>query len=142
MTSAGVGRLVVTSSASLSSWRDPSWNWLERNVADRILGVIGRTLYDDMRRMETIIAASSLDWTIMRPLGLANIEAPTTYAIAEDHIAGRQTARRDLAAAIVDQLSRTDCYRTTVAVATTAGDQSIPKTIWHEGIKPKLTKPW
>jgi hypothetical protein len=63
---------------------------------------------------------------------------PTTYEIAEDHIAGRQTARRDMAAAIADQLGRADYHRKVVAVATTNKQLSIPETIWREAIKPKL----
>jgi putative NADH-flavin reductase len=138
MTEIGARRLVVTSSSAVDSWTDPAWNWLERTIARRVLTVIGRTLYDDMRRMESIVKASELQWTIMRPLGLANIEPPTTYAIAEEHIPGRQTARRDLAAAITDQLARTDYHRKVVAVATTNRSQSIPATIWREAIKLKL----
>jgi len=69
--------------------------------------------------MESIVQVSELDWMIMRPLGLANIDPPTTYAIAEDHVSGRQTARRDLAAAINDQLGRTDYHEKVVAVAPT-----------------------
>ena len=48
------------------------------------LAAIGRTLYGDMRRMESIVQVGELDWMIMRPLGLADIDPPTTYAIAED----------------------------------------------------------
>ncbi|MCP3811535.1 NAD(P)H-binding protein [Mycobacteriaceae bacterium Msp059] len=134
----GTGRLIVTSSAVLSDWTDPEWGWAERTVARQILGRLGRTLYADMARMESIVSASGVDWTIMRPLGLANLDPPTTYRIAEDHVAGRQTARRDLAAAIVDQLTRTDYHRKAVAVATTNRHQSVAQTIWREGIKPNL----
>ena len=140
MTAEGPRRLVVTSSAVLSTWRDPAMSWVERNVMRRILGSMGRTLYDDMRRMEEIVTAADLDWTIMRPLGLADMDASTRWAIAEDHIAGRQTARRDLAAAIVDQVTRTDYVRKTAAVATTNRSVSIPVTIWREGIRPKLKR--
>jgi putative NADH-flavin reductase len=136
----GVGRLVVTSSSAVGSWTDPAWNWFERTVARRALTAIGRTLYDDMRRMESIVGSSELQWTIMRPLGLANIEPPTTYAIAREHISGRQTARRDLAAAITDQLARSDHHGKVVAVATTSKTQGIPTTIWREAVKPKLSK--
>lgn len=136
----GPRRLVVTSSAMLSSWQDPALSWVERNVLMRILGTIGRTLYDDMRRMEDIVTATDLDWTIMRPLGLANMDSPTVYEIAEDHISGKQTARRDLAAAIIDQVTRTDYLRKTVAVATTNRSISIPATIWREGIRPTLKR--
>ena len=135
MHTAGIRRLVVTSSSAVSGWIDPHWSWLERNLARRILDRIGRTLYADMRRMEAVVQASDLDWTIMRPLGLANLDAPTTYALAEDHIPGRQTARRDLAAAIADQLLRDDYVCKTVAVATTNKRLSIAQTIWREGIK-------
>ncbi|CRZ14031.1 NAD(P)-dependent oxidoreductase [Mycolicibacterium neworleansense] len=135
---AGIRRLIVTSSAALSDWTDPGWNWGERVVGRRILGYLGRTLYADMAGMEAIVSASSLDWTIMRPLGLATMDAPTTYRIAEDHIPGRQTARRDLAAAIADQLSRTDYHGKTVAVATADKHQSLARTLWREGIKPNL----
>lgn len=140
MTDLGIRRLIVTSSAAVDSWIDPQWNWIERTIAPPILRTIGRALYDDMRRMESIITDSELDWTIMRPLGLANLEEPTTYAIADTHITGRQTARRDLAAAISDQLTRTDYHRKIAAVATTSNTQSIPAIIWREAIKPKLRK--
>lgn len=140
MTAQGPRRLVVTSSAVLSTWQDPAMSWVERHVLLRILGSMGRTLYDDMRRMEEIVTATDLDWTIMRPLGLADMDASTRWAVAEDHIAGTQTARRDLAAAIVDQLSRSDFVRKAAAVATTNRSISVPVTIWREGIKPNL--PW
>jgi putative NADH-flavin reductase len=141
MTEQGIRRLIATSSGATSPWQDPNGSWFERHLVMKILDKVGRTLYDDMRRMEAIVAATELDWTIMRPLGLANMEPPTEYAIAEDHIPGSQTARRDLAAAIVDQLGRTDYLGKTVAVATTNKSVSIPGMIWREGIQPRLTKP-
>jgi hypothetical protein len=93
-----------------------------------------------MRRMESIIDSTDLEWTIMRPLAPANIAPPTHYEIAEDHIAGRQTARHDLAAAITDQLSRNDYLHKKVAVTTSTAHHSVLTDIWREGIKPKL--PW
>lgn len=134
-------RLVVTSSAAISPWIDPSWNWIERTVAHRILGTLGSTLYADMRRMEDIVRDSGLDWTIMRPLGLANMKAPTEYTIAEDHISGKQTARRDLAAAILDEIDNVESahHRQVIAVATTNKNVNLPTTIWREGIRPQIT---
>jgi putative NADH-flavin reductase len=140
MAKSGARRLVVTSSGAVDPFPDPDWSWFERTVASRVLATVGRTLYDDMRRMESIVGASDLDWTIVRPLGLANIEPPTEYAIAEDRIRGRQTARRDLAAAITDQLGRSDYHHKVVAVATTNKSQSVPVTVWREAIKPKLRR--
>ena len=145
----GVRRLVVTSSSATQPWPDPSWSWLERNLAHRILDKLGATLYADMRRMEAIVQASGLDWTIMRPLGLANMEPPTQYAVAVDHISGEQTARRDLASAILDEIDGRHAddepapphVRQCVAVATTNKTVSLPVTIWREGIRPKLVRP-
>ncbi|MBI4901161.1 MAG: NAD(P)H-binding protein [Actinobacteria bacterium] len=140
LTSEGPRRLVVTSSAVLSSWRDPTMTWADRLVLSRAVERLGATLYDDMRRMEELVAASDLDWTVMRPLGLTDMDASTKWAVAEDHIAGRSTARRDLAAAIVDQLARADFLRKCVAVATTNESVSIPVTIWREAIRPSLRR--
>lgn len=133
-----IRRLIVTSSMAAADWRDPKMNWLERALITRILDRVGATLSDDLRRMERIVAGSGLDWTIMRPLGLTSMDPPTEYAIARNHIAGKQTARRDLAAAIADQLDRTADLQAAVAIATTNKTQSIPATIWREGIKPNL----
>jgi len=140
MAEQGITRLVATSSGATSPWEDPNGNWFERHLVMRILDKVGRTLYDDMRRMEEILGATDLDWTVMRPSGLVNLEAPTEYAIAEDHISGSQTARRDLASAIVDQLTRTDYVGKTVAVVTTNKRVSVPGMIWREGIKPRFTR--
>lgn len=143
MSEGGTQRLIVTSSAALSDWTDPGWSRLQRVVGRRVLGYLGRTLYADMARMEAIVSATDLNWTIMRPLGLANLDAPTAYCVAEDHIAGRQTARHDLAAAIADQLARADFHRKTAAVATTTRrPRGLARTLWREGIRPALqTKP-
>lgn len=138
----GIGRLVVTSSSAAAPWPDPSWSWVERNVAHRILDKLGATLYADMRRMEEIVAASGLDWTVMRPLGLANMEPPTEYTVAIDHISGKQTDRGDLASAILDEIddqpSQPAHHHQRVAVATTNKTLSLPATIWREGIQPQL----
>lgn len=138
MRTQGIRRIIVTSSMAAVDWPDPHLSWFERVLVRRVLSRIGATLYQDMRRMEGIVSASELDWTIMRPLGLASMDPPTEYAIAGDHIAGKQTARRDLAAAIADQVDRTDYLRTAVAVATINKTVSVAATIWREGIKPKL----
>lgn len=147
MLAAGVSRLVVTSSSAASPWADPAWGWVERNVAHRVLGWMGATLYADMRRMEGIVLDSGLDVTVMRPLGLATMDPPTEYAVAVDHISGRQTARRDLASAILDEVDGHHADGTpaeqhvgqSIAVATTNKTASLPATIWREGIRPQLT---
>lgn len=141
MAATGTRRLVVTSSMAAVDWRDPRQGRLERAVMEQVLLRIGRTLYQDMRRMEDVVGASATDWTIVRPLGLASMPPPTEYRVARDHIGGRQTARRDLAAAIADRVERGDFVRAAVAVATTNRSESLPVTIWREGIRPNLPHP-
>lgn len=132
-------RLVVTSSMATVDWTDPNMNWIEKTLVEYVLRRIGATLYEDMQRMESLVSASDLDWTIMRPLGLASMDPPTEYTIARDHISGRQTARADLAAAIAEQLDCTDYLHAAVAVATTNKALNLAKTIWREGIEPNLS---
>ena len=42
-----------------------------------ITRTIGKTTYDDQRRMETIVRDSDLDWTIVRPSGLFDLPMST-----------------------------------------------------------------
>jgi uncharacterized protein YbjT (DUF2867 family) len=48
--------------------------------------VIGRTRYADMRRMEEIIMASGLDWTIVRPAMLMDERGPQGYRAEPGYI--------------------------------------------------------
>jgi uncharacterized protein YbjT (DUF2867 family) len=66
---------------------------------------LGKTVYDDMRRMEDLVSRSDADWTILRPSGLYELPAVTDYSITSEHGPGRFTARIDLADAIVRQVT-------------------------------------
>lgn len=140
MKQAGIRRLVVTSSSAVSSWEDPHWSMVKKMLVRQVLARLGRTLYADMRRMEEIVSSSSSDWTIMRPLGLANMDSPTKYEVAENHIEGSQTARRDLASALLEAVTEGKWVNQKIAVATTNKSMNLVGTIWREGIKPKLQK--
>ncbi|MGV9823087.1 NAD(P)H-binding protein [Nocardia xishanensis] len=59
--------------------------------------VLGKTLYDDMR-LETLIRASDVDWTIARPSGLYHLPSVTGYTVVEGHADGRFTS------ALIDDL--------------------------------------
>jgi putative NADH-flavin reductase len=80
---------------------------------------VGRTVYDDMERMEAIVSAGSLDWTIVRPPGLTD-EPGTGYAVAENRIDGPYCARSDLAAMLLDHLDD-DRFVRRVAAVTSPG---------------------
>lgn len=136
----GVDRLVVTSSSAVSSWEDPNWSVVKKILVHQVLSRLGRTLYEDMRRMENLVSSSPCAWTIMRPLGLATMSPPTKYEVAEDHISGGHTARRDLAAAVLDAVLDERWVRQKVAVATVSGSMSLVSTIWREGVRPQLKR--
>ena len=57
------------------------------------IGVVGRTLYADLKRMETLVGNSNLDWTIVRSSGLFWTPAVTDYQAAERSINGSAKAQ-------------------------------------------------
>src|SRR5690242_37630 len=81
----GVKRLVVVSSSVTDpEWR-PTGSFLFTHVLDPLFNRrLGRTLHEDLRRMEALVRASGLDWTIARPSGLFDHPAVTDYRVAED----------------------------------------------------------
>ncbi len=91
-----VQRLVAVTSRGTN----PVYDANEGFVFGRIIKpIIGRTLYADMRRMEQIVMASSLDWTIVRPARLINTAEVGKYRVGEayDLPSGNTTPRVDLA---------------------------------------------
>jgi uncharacterized protein YbjT (DUF2867 family) len=93
--------------------------------------VLGRTLYDDMERMEDLVRASDLDWTIVHPPGL--VDAPGRgYASAPGQVTGPLCAREDLAAMLLDQLADRRASRTVMAVATPGLRVSATYMLRHE----------
>lgn len=67
--------------------------------------VIGRTLYEDMLRMEDFLATcDDIAWTIIRPGRLISGQDISEYRLAEDFPVGNVTTRPDLAAAMLAEL--------------------------------------
>lgn len=80
---------------------------------------LGRTLYDDMQRMEKIVQSSSLDWTVVRPGGLFNVTRPTDdYEVAPRRLPGRVTSRADLAQTLVSEATEPQHSRSIIEVIT------------------------
>jgi putative NADH-flavin reductase len=134
----GVKRLVVVSSAPL----DPAYRASDSLLFTRVLEPLfmrrpGRTTYQDMRRMESLVQASDLDWTIIRSCWLFDAAEVTDYRLANS-ADGMFTSRADLAASMLAQLADDRFIRKAVGVATTAGTPSIIGQIWRENItRPK-----
>jgi len=76
---------------------------LERRIVHPLLQLFLGGQYDDMRRMEKLLAASDVDWTVFRPPRLTNAAATERYRTAVDaplpH--NRTVSRADLAAAML-----------------------------------------
>jgi putative NADH-flavin reductase len=138
MHAAGVKRLVCVSSSAVGPHPEPLAGLVfEKIMQPYVINKLGKTLYDDMRRMEAIVADTDLAWTIVRPSGLFEAPAVSAYEIAIDHIAWRFTARIDLADCLLRQALADAHVQSTIAVATPSAKPSMLKLIWQEGIRKK-----
>ncbi|MFI9103642.1 NAD(P)-dependent oxidoreductase [Streptomyces fildesensis] len=134
----GVKRLLtVSSSIADPDWR-PSGAHFFNHVLDPLVNRrLGRTLHEDMRRMEAVIRRTDLDWTLVRPSGLFEHPVVTGYHTAETSADGVFTARADLAASMLRELEERWYVRTAMGVITTDVKPNIAKLIWNEGVKKK-----
>jgi putative NADH-flavin reductase len=135
----GVKRLVVVSSAPLDpAYRASDSLWYTQVLEPLFMRRPGRTAYEDMRRMEALVGASGLDWTIIRACWLFDAAAGSDYRLADDSADGMFTSRADLAASMLAQLADDRFIGKAVGVATTAGTPSIIGQVWRENItRPK-----
>ncbi len=112
-----VRRLIVLSASGTQPGRDPNLPW----VFDRVLKpVLLGPAYADLRRMETSVRQSELDWTIVRVSGTltdgparGDFRAEPGYSLP----GGRRIARADVAVYMLDQLTLTGDIGHAVAVA-------------------------
>lgn len=127
MRASGTRRLIVVSSTSAHPTRRRDAPLLLRLIEPVISKTIGRTVYDDMRRMEAIASGSGLDWTIVRPSGLFDRPQPTDYISGPIDPVGAFTARIDLADYLISLVADSTSAGRTVIISTT---QSNP-TLWQ-----------
>ncbi|HME48494.1 NAD(P)-dependent oxidoreductase [Mycobacterium sp.] len=138
MTATGARRLAVVSSAgaypSPGRRRVPLSLRLFEPVITR---TIGKTVYDDIRRMETVVRDSGLDWTIVRPSGLFDLPSRTDYVAGEVDPVGAFTARIDLA----DYLGRLAADPATVGRTVTVSTTEHTPTLWQVIRREAFKKP-
>jgi uncharacterized protein YbjT (DUF2867 family) len=138
MHAAGIKRFACVSSSAVGPHPEPLGGFIfEKIMQPYVVNKLGRTVYDDMRRMEAIVSGSDLAWTIVRPSGLFEAQAVSAYGVAIDHIGYRFTARIDLADCLLRQALGDTYARSTIAVATPDAKPSMLKLIWREGIRKK-----
>ena len=111
---AGVRRLICISASGL----DPGPGLL-RWLARQVLWLMFKEAYTDMARMEAVVKASDLDWTIVRPPRLTNGPHTRQYHVAvNQHLArGWSISRADLADYIITHLEDPQTYCAHVEVA-------------------------
>ncbi|MFC5911030.1 NAD(P)-dependent oxidoreductase [Streptacidiphilus monticola] len=136
MRRAGVRRLVVVTSTTVSGEESPGEGWFFRKLLEPfVAGVVGRTVYDDMRRAEELVRACGLDWTIVRPAGLFDTEGVSDYRLeAGPRLPGRFTSRADLADALLRLATEDapDLVRTSVEVRTVQGVPTLLQLLRKE----------
>jgi putative NADH-flavin reductase len=135
---AGIKRFACVSSSAVGPHPEPVGGFVfEKVIQPYVVNKLGKTVYDDMRRMEAIVSGSDLAWTIVRPSGLFEARAVSAYGVAIDHIGYRFTARIDLADCLLRQALGDAYARSAIAVATPDARPSMLKLIWREGIRKK-----
>ncbi|MCT2593867.1 NAD(P)H-binding protein [Streptomyces sp. N2-109] len=128
-----VRRLAVVSSSGVDPHPYSDGGFLfNRVLLPYVTRVLGKTLYDDMRRMETLVRASDLDWTIVRPSGLYHLPSATDYTLVEGHADGRFTARVDLAASMLALLGDDRHHHATLGVITTVDNPALLQWLRRE----------
>jgi uncharacterized protein YbjT (DUF2867 family) len=136
MRAADIKRFACVSSSAVGPHPEPLGGFIfEKIMQPYVVNKLGKTVYDDMRRMEALVSDSDLAWTIVRPSGLFEAHAVSAYAVAVDHIGYRFTARIDLADCLLRQALDETYARSTIAVATPGAKPSMLKLIWQEGIR-------
>ncbi len=114
-------RLVVVSAGLLPLSKAPKVRgfFQDRIMLPFLRNVVGRTLYEDMQRMEDLLATcDDIAWTIMRPGRLINGAGVSAYRLDEDFPVGNVTSRSDLAAAMLAELGQNGHVHQKVAPTT------------------------
>jgi putative NADH-flavin reductase len=99
-------RLVVVSAGLAARNLPKVRGFFQDNIMLPFLrNIVGRTLYEDMLRMEDFLTAcDDIAWTIIRPGRLINSAGVSEYRLDENFPVGNVTTRPDLAAAMLAEL--------------------------------------
>ena len=131
-----VRRLVVVSSGAVTGEDEPTGGVLfNRVLQPYVMKKLGKTVYDDMRRMEELVIGSEVDWTILRPSGFYELSSVSDYSLTEARGPGRFTARIDLADAMLRQVGDDRFVRKIGHVITTESNPSLFSMMLREAFK-------
>ena len=130
MQSRGVTRIVAVSSKSLTVHGVRGEPLLYRVLVSPLLHTLNRTIYQDMRRMERLLAASDRDWTVMRPAGLFAADQVSAYRCTAGHEPGVYTSTVDLADALIaETVTSQPSVGSFLEVLTDANTPTLPALI-------------
>jgi nucleoside-diphosphate-sugar epimerase len=136
MQKTSVRRLVIVSSTGAYHYPGRRDTPLSLRLFEPVITrTIGKTTYDDQRRMEDIVRDSGLDWTIVRPSGLFDLPEPTNYVAGEADPVGGFTARIDLADYMIKLAADPSAAGKTVVVSTTENTPTMWQMIRREAFK-------
>ena len=115
MSAAGVRRLVCVSAAGAFIQGDPDSGALVKMILPRVLA----KPFADVRDMEAVICASSLDWTLVRATRLVNTAMTGRYRVRPDYPpkGGGKISRSDVAHFISAVLTEASWIRSRPALA-------------------------
>jgi hypothetical protein len=97
---------------------------------------IGKTVYDDLRRMESVVRDSDLDWTIVRLSILFDLDHPTGYIAGDVAPVGGFTARIDLAHYLTTLIDDESSIGATPIVSTIEGAPTFWENIKRQSARP------
>ena len=130
-----VRRLVVVSSTGAYHYPGRRNTPLSLRLFEPIITrTIGKSTYDDQRRMEDIVRDSGLDWTIVRPSGLFDLPYVTDYVAGEVDPVGAYTSRLDLADYLT-ALAAVPGAKDTMTISTTESTPTMWQMIRREAFK-------
>ena len=134
MRRAAVSRLVVVSSTAVTDYpgrtgAPPALRFIEPVLKS----TLGRSTYADQRRMEAIISASGLDWTIVRPSGLFDLPHVTDYVAGQVDPVGAFTSRADLAHYLLS-LAQQQGPPAAVTISTVTGTPTLWEMVRREAL--------
>ena len=137
MRKTGIRRLVVVGSTGAHHYRNRRDAPLSLKLFEPIISrTIGKAVYDDMRRMEDIVRGSDLDWTIVRPSTLFDLDTPTHYIAGVVPPVGAFTARIDLADYVVTLADDERSIGKAPIVSTTEHAPTFWQNVKRQGFKP------
>ena len=137
MHAAGIKRFVGVTSSAVAPHPEPLGGFVfEKILQPYVVNKLGKTVYDDMRRMESIVSDERPRVDHRSPVGVVRgirLSPSTASRSTTSGIASRLGSTWPIASCA--KRSGDTYVRSTIAVATPSAKPSMLKLIWQEGIR-------